>query len=587
MVRGTPTGRESWTRGWGWLLVAGVSSLVVGLVAWLHLAAAGPEARMLVSDLGVLPVGFASTFLALRASRQASLPVGTRVVWRRLAAGFGAFWLGDVVWAVLEIGFGLEPFPSAADFGYVSFYPLVLWGLLAVPLALRTRADKLKFWLDALTVVLGGGTAIVYFVFVPVLAAAYEEWISAAVSLAYPVGDLLLLLGIATVLLRRPDPGTVGALRLLAAGLSLMIVSDIAFGPLVLQDAYQSGDWVDDFWILATLLLAISGQYQTWRAHRVDAKPAQRPAAVQILSPLPYLSVVVAAGLVVMAAFSEERALLPVVVMALVGVTGLVVARQFIAVRENARLIAEQAARRDALLRLAQRFGAEVLPELQEAEVLKAARALVGGDHAQIAKWAPACNALEPAQVECDTDRDAIRRMVDQAGAEAMLRGEPVVLTTAAGDRRGAELSTSDDDRAVVAVPVAHQGRQFGALSVCLTGPGARFDADDAQILGLLAGLAAATSVGVERALLEGALLAARTAEHELNNQLTAAAGFTQLLVESDDLPDELRPFAQDALDGALEAARLVGEIRQIRRVILRPSNLPGGSVIDLKHSAA
>src|SRR3954465_957096 len=62
----------------------------------------------------------------------------------------------------------------------------------------------------------------------------------------------------------------------------------------------------------------------------------------------------------------------------------------------------------------------------------------------------------------------------------------------------------------------------------------------DAEILGLLASMAVATMVGAERARLEGVLLAARTAEHELNNQLAIAAGYASLLVDDPDLPQHL-----------------------------------------------
>ena len=103
-------------------------------------------------------------------------------------------------------------------------------------------AGRLKVWLDAWIVVVGARTAIWYFVFVPVIRVSSDDLLSAAVALAYPIGDLLLLLlGIATVLLRRPDAGAAAPLRAMAAGLILMVISDMAFGPAALQGEYEGG----------------------------------------------------------------------------------------------------------------------------------------------------------------------------------------------------------------------------------------------------------------------------------------------------------------------------------------------------------
>lgn len=109
----------------------------------------------------------------------------------------------------------------------------------------------------------------------------------------------------------------------------------------------------------------------------------------------------------------------------------------------------------------------------------------------------------------------------------------------------------------------------------------------EAEILSLLASIAAATTLGNERARLEGALLVARTAEHELNSQLGIAAGHAELLATDPALPAHLQEVAETALAGALNASRLVGEIRQVRRVVLKGGSASDASAIDLTHSAA
>src|SRR6202011_4742665 len=53
--------------------------------------------------------------------------------------------------------------------------------------------------------------------------------------------------------------------------------------------------------------------------------------------------------------------------------------------------------------------------------------------------------------------------------------------------------------RAAVAVPLLHEGRLLGALSVNTYDPGRQFNDEDAEVLELLAGLASAVLANLER----------------------------------------------------------------------------------------
>jgi len=69
-----------------------------------------------------------------------------------------------------------------------------------------------------------------------------------------------------------------------------------------------------------------------------------------------------------------------------------------------------------------------------------------------------------------------------------------------------------------------------------------------------------------ERARLDGALLAARTAAHLVNNQLSTTVGFSELLASRPDLPERQREMARLALDGAREAATTT--IQRLNRIV-------------------
>src|SRR5205823_9787316 len=98
-------------------------------------------------------------------------------------------------------------------------------------------------------------------------------------------------------------------------------------------------------------------------------------------------------------------------------------------------------------------------------------------------------------------------------------------------------------------------------------------------LLEILAGLAAATIVGHEEARLEGVLLSARTAQHEVNNRLSLVRGYAEMVADHPGLPDELRQMAKDIVRGARDASdilRRLGKLDQLREVAwgagLRPT---------------
>jgi signal transduction histidine kinase len=131
-------------------------------------------------------------------------------------------------------------------------------------------------------------------------------------------------------------------------------------------------------------------------------------------------------------------------------------------------------------------------------------------------------------------------------------------------------------------VPLLYEGRLLGALGIAACTPGARFTDDDVQTLELLAGIAAAVLVGSEQARLNGALLATRTMQHELNNKLALAVGYAELLALSPELSPRLREQATEALRGATEASAVLEQLRRLVRIQERQWGALLETTIDL-----
>ncbi len=110
-----------------------------------------------------------------------------------LALAIACWTAGDLLWTTVVRNLDPEPWPSVADAFYLGFYPLAVVALIAF---MRHQAGtaRLGLWLDGLV----GGLAMAALgsaLFLqPIIEATSGSPTAIAVTLAYPLADLLLLL---------------------------------------------------------------------------------------------------------------------------------------------------------------------------------------------------------------------------------------------------------------------------------------------------------------------------------------------------------------------------------------------------------
>lgn len=288
----------------------------------------------------LLPIDLAALYAAWRASRRCMASPRLQLFWRMLALAIAAEVAADaaIAWNNARDAVG---FPSLADPFFLAFYVLLFVALLRVPVARASRAAKIRTLLDSATLVVGGGTVVWYFVLGPTALAGGENPLATAVSLAYPIGDLILLAGLAAVLLRRSPLALRKPLLLIAAAILCSIVADMVYGYGVLHGTYTDGDPIDTLYVLEFAAFALAAGLQ--RPMRVGEEEATAAAddyarPIAIANWLPYLGLAIGLGLVLAVElgntlFPDFSLLLIVVLLA-----GLVAARQLIAQSELLRL---------------------------------------------------------------------------------------------------------------------------------------------------------------------------------------------------------------------------------------------------------
>jgi diguanylate cyclase (GGDEF)-like protein len=268
--------------------------------------------------------------------------------WGFLALALLSVATGNILWAVFEVGLGIEPFPSPADGFYLVYYPLVLIGVLLLPTRRLHPTDRWRMGLD-MSIVLVAATLVLWTYWLgPLAAIVHEErlivWL---LSLAYPVGSLILLGALLMLLYRQPKGEQPGPLVLVALSLGMGILGDMVYGYQAMAGVYESATWLDLTWLLGSLFYFIAGVWQGTSSASAAAvtanQGAERPVQYRLNSCLTYLPYTWAIGAYLMLEESHGRGhhLDSWLTGGVGGVIALVLVRQLLTLRENDLLFAQ------------------------------------------------------------------------------------------------------------------------------------------------------------------------------------------------------------------------------------------------------
>ena len=178
-------------------------------------------------------------------------------------------------------------------------------------------------------VALAGSGVVIYVVLGPTVVSDSGSLLQSVFSIAYPVGDMVLLVGLASLLLRGSAPSARRALQLVAGGLAFYVAADLVYGYITLNSTYEGGDPVDTLWMVAIALMAVAGA-----AQEPVAGPEQIAVTRDRIGWLPYTAVALGFGMLLFSARTDN--LFPGLMITLIALSlaGLVLVRQFIGQRD-------------------------------------------------------------------------------------------------------------------------------------------------------------------------------------------------------------------------------------------------------------
>jgi len=209
-----------------------------------------------------LPVGLwqDALYVALSLATLVAIVVGARLHRPPRTAPWLVMAVGQVLWVVADaVGnwqadvLGVDRFPGPADFFYLLGYPVLGCGLFLLVRGRRPRRD-VGVGLDSAIVTVGLGLLSWVLLARPTLAQYQGLTPAAAVAVAYPLADIVMM-GMLVALLSTPGART-PALRLLLVALVLLIAADDAAAGLGVM-TFASSAPINPVWL---------GSYVAWGA---------------------------------------------------------------------------------------------------------------------------------------------------------------------------------------------------------------------------------------------------------------------------------------------------------------------------------
>ena len=411
-----------------YLAIGSLGCLLYALVP--PFAGSGP----LINALGLS--GVVAVVVGARRYRPAALGP-----WRCFAVGLFLFWLGDVYTYSYPRLFHVDvPFPSPGDALYVAVYPVLMFGLLWLVRRRNPTTDRAAA-IDSLIMTLGLSLVSWLVLIAPYVHDHSMGLIPKIVSIAYPLGDILLLAAVIRLAVdtgkRRP------ALYLLGLSIATLLVTDFVYGVLTLDNAYTHQVILDVGWIFFYLLWGAAALHPSMAELDQD-----EPARESRLTP-GRLALLAGASLIAPAIeISNELSRNPVdqllMIAASVVLFGLVVARMAGLVRQREQSVARQRALTAA--------GAALVAATERSEIYRAALDAVPllADHRTAAQLLAVDEEhVRVAADDGDTPTPRPGRSLSQPTASSL-------RAAAANTAGGAIVALSPQARRELEVPLAH-----------------------------------------------------------------------------------------------------------------------------------
>jgi signal transduction histidine kinase len=410
----------------------GISGVAVGRRRWTPLA-------LLIGGLGlclayvVLPerlvfVREGLIYVGLEAIVVAAILLGVYwyrpdvpAAWLAIAAGIASWTIGDALWAAYVLD-GENPFPSAADAFYIPGYLLLTAGLV-IAAARRFAERDTGAFLDAVVLVATVGLLVWVYEIEP-LRHGDQSAFATAISIAYPLGDLLLLAVMTRFMVG--NAWQLASFRWLAAGIALALAGDVSIAVSDVGHSSLSQRWSNMLILAGVVFIGVAAldpsmRALTQRMYWVVPLPRLRRLVLVALAAL------LPATVLIVQAWRDDALHLTAIIVATVVTFLAAILRWGGVLMELGRTIGRESTLRRYATELLETSGSEQLAHLAQ----RTARNIVGNDSAVVRLGDTVTVPEDPRHVVVDivVQGDRMGELVARAQSGQIMRLREVLPT--------------------------------------------------------------------------------------------------------------------------------------------------------------
>lgn len=183
-----------------------------------------------------------------------------KTFWMLLAIATCCYLIAEIIWFITESIFSRAiSSPGLTDVFYLLQVVFILSALLYKVFHQTKKQERVPFLFDVLIVLVVSSTFSWHFLIAPILDSQDITMNELVVSLAYPVGDLGMLLATAFLFFSATKQNQNTSTLLVFTALFIQAVADSVYLYLVSIGAYFSGSFIDPLFIVVMMLLGLSG----------------------------------------------------------------------------------------------------------------------------------------------------------------------------------------------------------------------------------------------------------------------------------------------------------------------------------------
>ncbi len=294
-----------------------------------------------IGSLAFIPLNLGAVYWLWRASRNRVHHTGERRGLQLLAVMYAVTALGNALWAFDEVVRNVDPRFAWANLFYIASYVIGVAALSRFPVAPRRASELREQLLDLACVVISIGVMIWTFIVAPIDWGALDRT-QAIIGLAYPVMCIALLGMLCLFIMRQSVNQQHPAFTILMLAIFVQCVVDLILELDYRNQITQLTPWAAAICPVVYVMIVYSAERSAQRTESGSLAPPD--PSLNPINLLPTVAAIAVYALMVWAAQSQRREPLGVLVAAAIVLNMLFLAKQTIAVRENAALLAARTA---------------------------------------------------------------------------------------------------------------------------------------------------------------------------------------------------------------------------------------------------